>query len=598
MFGPVAETAYGKVRGVKTGTCRVFKGIPYAKPPVGPLRFRPPEEPEPWHGIRNAAEFGPAALQSRAGSWDPDAAMSEDCLYLNVWSPKEDGALKPVMVWIHGGGFHFGSGSDVMYDGTPFAEKGVVLVTLNYRLGAFGFLYLDEVSGHEYERSGNLGLLDQTAALKWVRKNIKAFGGDPDKVTVFGESAGAISIGNLLAMPDAKGLFRQAILESATDLAVSPELAGRSTKKLLDHLGLRTHEFKKLADMPAKTLLEASSAFPMMTFCPVVDGVSIPERPDIAFSKGSAKDIPVLMGSNKDEFRLFASMNPSYGEWDEKEIEKRLERWFGAVWPEVLRWFKNEKTDKDLFIRLTSYYLFIYPGIKYAEVLSRKAPVWVYSFRFESPALGACHGYDLPFVWHRLDMPGLFGIESPEGVRLADRMHLAWIAFAKNGDPNIQDLPEWPRFSLENREVMVLDAECEVKADPYPDREKWERVAETEAYAALRKNGVQADDSAEFTSGFKHEEEDESAPVEMQFKKGYYSVKDKISDIMKNPEGAKVLTETVGKYAGGPQEAKLSDGMMKMVQNMSVEAVSKMAGKRFPKSALYELNEKLGTIKK
>jgi para-nitrobenzyl esterase len=536
-------------------------------------------------------------MQPRAGSWNPDASMSEDCLYLNIWAPKEDVDLKPVMVWVYGGGFQFGSGSDPMYDGTHFAEKGVVLVTFNYRLGAFGFLYLDGISGHEYERSGNLGLLDQIAALKWVQKNIRAFGGDPDKVTVFGESAGAISIGNLLAMPDAVGLFRRAVMQSPTDLAISPELAGRNAKKLLDYLNIKPDEYKKLAVMPDDKLLDASGAFPMMTFCPVVDGISIPERPDKAFLRGSARDIPVLMGSNRDEFRLFASMNPSYGEWDEKEIAGRLGRWFKDVWPGVLNEFKGEKTDRDLFIRLTSYYLFIYPGIKYAEALSLSSRVWVYSFCFEGPVLGACHGYDIPFVWQRHDLPGFFGITSPEGRRLSDRMHLAWIAFAKNGDPNIQGLPDWPRFDAENRRVMVFNAECEVKTDPYPDREKWERISKTDAYAALRENGVEAEDSAEFASGSRNDEKEET-PMEMQFKKGYYSIRDKISDVMKDPEGAKILSETVGKYAGGSEGSKIPDGMMKMIQNMSVEAVAKMAGRRFPKSALYELNEKLGTVRK
>jgi para-nitrobenzyl esterase len=236
-------------------------------------------------------------------------AKSEDCLYLNVWSPDADDRRRPVMVWLHGGAFAFGSGSESMYDGTSFALAGdVVVVTLNYRLGAFGFLYLGESGLDRYAGSGNCGLLDQIAALRWVRDNIQSFGGDPHQVTVFGESAGAISILNLLAMPEAKGLFHRAIIESPSRAALEAEQAAANARSLLSALNVRMDDIGKLVQIPAEALLKASSAFPQMSFCPVADGITIPERPDAAIPKGEAKDIPVLIGSNQEEYRFFTGV--------------------------------------------------------------------------------------------------------------------------------------------------------------------------------------------------------------------------------------------------------------------------------------------------
>jgi para-nitrobenzyl esterase len=476
------------VKGKRVGATSIWKGIPYAKPPIGSLRFCPPQEPELWEGVRDATQFGPIALQPPAPKGFPIEPQSEDCLYLNIWSRNADDKLRPVMVWIHGGGYISGSGSFEMYNGTSFAEQGdVVVVTLNYRLGAFGFLHLAEFGGEKYATSGNCGLLDQIAALKWVQQNIEAFGGDPKRVTLFGESSGAMSVGTLLTMPEAKGLFSQAIMESVSDLVISAEKAAKTTKNFLASLKLQPNEFERLLEMPDEVILKASLSFSAMTFCPVVDGLSIPIEPAEAIRKGAAKDIPVICGSNKDEFRLFTAMNPSYRRWDEIEILRHLEQTFGTVWPELAENFKNEPMDKTLYIRIMSYYSFIYPTLKISEALSTQGLVWTYQFSYEHPRLGACHAFELPFVWHRVNPKNknLFSVDSPEAVKLSEQMHHAWIAFAHSGNPNIPELPHWPLFNLENRSVMVFDTESKVENDPYVDRRIWKEISSRSDYQTM-----------------------------------------------------------------------------------------------------------------
>ncbi|MEA4900173.1 carboxylesterase/lipase family protein [Desulfitobacterium sp.] len=489
MFKTIVETCSGKVKGERVGDVSVWKGIPYAKPPVGPLRFCPPQEPDTWKGVRETVQFGPFALQPTVWKGIASGSQSEDCLYLNIWSPDADDKLRPVMVWLHGGAYSSGSGSFDMYDGTSFAEHGdVVVVTLNYRLGVFGFLYLAEVGGEKYATSGNCGLLDQIAALKWVKQNIQAFGGDPHRVTLFGESAGAVSVGILLAMPEAKGLFCQAIMESASNLVISADSAAQTAKKVMDSLNLQTHEYEKLIDLPAEELLKVSLNFPPMTFCPVLDGLLIPVPPEEAIRKGAAKDIPVICGSNKDEYRLFAARIPSYRRWDEAEIAGRLERALGKVWPVLAANFATVPMDKMLYNRIMSYYSFVYPTLKYSEALAEQGAVWVYYFGYENPRLGACHAFELPFVWHRVnpDNTNLFGVDSPEAVKLAGQMHQAWIAFAHTGNPNTPELPYWPIYNPESRPVMVFKGESEVVNDPHVDREIWDKVSSQKDYQPMQ----------------------------------------------------------------------------------------------------------------
>ncbi|MCJ7745002.1 MAG: carboxylesterase family protein, partial [Actinobacteria bacterium] len=298
----VAQTGLGKVKGqLGSDGILAFKGIPYAKPPVGELRFKPPQPPKPWSDTLKAAMFGPVAPQkeNQIGSGSTQE-QSEDCLSLNVWTPGIDDKHRPVMVWIHGGGFTFGSGSDEWYEGSTFSERGnVVMVTLNYRLGALGFLYLGGVGGPDYAESGNLGLLDQVAALKWVRDNIAVFGGDPGNVTVFGESAGSMSVCALMGMPRAKGLFRRAIAESgALNLVNNVNFASGVTGKFMscagvtDIAGLRSLTTEQI--MKAQSVLSDKEGAVGMSLAPVIDGIVIPEPPLHAIARGSAANVDFL----------------------------------------------------------------------------------------------------------------------------------------------------------------------------------------------------------------------------------------------------------------------------------------------------------------
>src|SRR5690625_46310 len=286
MTNTVVDTEYGQVIGRRIDGVSVWKGIHYAKAPVGRLRFRPPQPPEPWAGIHDATMSGPVAIQPIKEIMtfldNEHARMSEDCLNLNIWSPEAYEKRRPVMVWIHGGAFMRGSGSSGTYDGTSVSANGdVVVVTFNYRLGVMGFLHLDDIND-EYTSSGNCGILDQVAALKWVKENIDSFGGDPNRITVFGESAGAISIGTLLAIQIGRGLFNQAILQSgAARNVLKSETAARVAKKVLGNLGMDSKDLSALEEIPADKILKAAEHIPPMALGPVIDGLVIPEHPEI-----------------------------------------------------------------------------------------------------------------------------------------------------------------------------------------------------------------------------------------------------------------------------------------------------------------------------
>ncbi|UOR13729.1 carboxylesterase/lipase family protein [Halobacillus amylolyticus] len=490
MSMTVVETANGKVKGKQVEGVYAWKGIPYAKPPLGPLRFQPPEQPESWEGIRDATHFGPASPQPSREISDflgnEAKNTSEDCLYLNVWSPGADDKRRPVMVWIHGGAFISGSGSSDFYDGTSFATEGdVVVVTINYRLGIMGFLHLGEIGGEEYATSGNCGILDQVAALRWVQENIEAFGGDPNRVTVFGESAGAMSIGVLLALPSAKGLFHQAILQSgAAKNALSSSKATKVAHHLLDSLDVGADELSKLVDMPIEKLVEASAALPSMSLQPVIDGVSLPEHPEKALAAGAAKGVPILIGTTKDEFRLFTFFDPIWKNGDPKDVANMFGRTFGSRWPKISDQFldKGEKLTQTLYDQLMTLRVFFYPAIKLAEMqLEQDAPVWMYRFDWQSPVsngrLKACHALEIPFVWNTIDSAKSLIGDSSDRQKVSEQMHQAWIAFALSGNPNTQAIPSWPDYDLENRSTMIFNAESRIEHDPTSeDRVNWEKV--------------------------------------------------------------------------------------------------------------------------
>lgn len=488
----IIETTYGKVLGKKENGVYVWKGIPYAQAPIGSLRFREPHPPEKWSHTKECTEFGPIAYQPSLEIMNflgtNSTNMSEDCLKLNIWSPNIDNKKRPVLVWIHGGAFISGSGSSPIYDGSTFASNGdLVVVTFNYRLGILGFLHLAELGGEEYSISGNCGILDQIAALQWVKDNIAAFGGDPDQVTIFGESAGAMSIGTLLATPKAKGLFSKAILQSGAANHVLPSnKATKNAEFLLSVLNINKDEIKRLEQLPVEQLVEASTKLPMMSLIPVIDGVVLPKHPKELLKEGSASHIPILIGTNKDEYRLFTFFDLTWKKKDAKEIEKIFELTFGKRWSAIAEHFGNNEGELNqvLYEQLMTTMTFSSPAHQMAEFqVKNDAPVWMYRFDWESRAfagqLKSCHALEIPFVWNTINKPGINHLtgDSPDRNAIASIMHYAWIAFAHSGNPNTTDLPDWPKYELENRSTMIFDTFCKVTNDPDCDtRIKWENI--------------------------------------------------------------------------------------------------------------------------
>lgn len=491
MTGTIVESVYGKLRGQKKGNVTVWKGIPYAKPPIGDLRFRAPQPPEPWEEVREAALFGPSAMQASNGVMEffgnQTNNTSEDCLYLNVWSPAADSKRRPVMVWIHGGAFTSGAGSSETYDGHSFSAEGdVVVVTFNYRLGALGFLHLGDVGGDDFSGSCNCGILDQVAALQWVQANIGEFGGDPERVTAFGESAGAMSIGVLMAVPKAKGLFRQAIMQSgAAANVLSSTIAEKVGSRLLAALKIGHGEVGKIRQIPAQQLVDTAALLPAMSLVPVVEGDLLPVHPEQAIAEGAAKEIPLLIGTNKDEYRLFSFFDPRWKRGDTEEISSIFEHAFGLNWLGISQYLINgEELNQSIYDKLMTMSLFTFPALKLAELqVTQGAPVWVYRFDWETPVFGgelkAFHGLELPFVWNTLSKAGtekLTGL-SEERKKLAEEMHQSWIRFARSGNPNTPKLPEWRVYNLEHRPVMIFSRESVLVHDPNSEeRKNWKKL--------------------------------------------------------------------------------------------------------------------------
>lgn len=477
------ETKQGVVRGELHGDVRIWKGIPYAAPPVGAGRFRPPLPPVPWQGERAASKFGSVAAQSR----DPHIAIlsgisdkvtsGEDSLVLNVFAPLETdiAGSAPVVVWIHGGAFVMGSGSTPLYSGEPFAADGIVVVTLNYRLGIPGLLYLgDLLPGYE---AGNYALLDQVAALRWVRDNIAAFGGDPARVTIMGESAGAISIAYLLAMPEARGLFQRAILESGGPplIAQTRADATKLTEAVLAELGTTAEH---VIELPIERLIAAQEKLAKRlgigAFAPYVDGVTVREPPIQAIRNGSAAGIPLLLGSNHNEWALFQVF---LGDVTVDSFKAPLANRLGPALAPLLAVYRAaepRRTEQDAWVDLLGDLVFRIPMVRLAEAQAAQgAPVFVYRFDWRSPQfggrLGAAHALELPFVWNRLDLPTspiLLGNDIAAIQPLATAIHNTWSKFIMTGEPNDAGLPAWPHYSAERRSTLLIDKDARVVDDP------------------------------------------------------------------------------------------------------------------------------------
>lgn len=475
MSTTVVQTKYGQVKGEKAGEVSVWKGIPYAKAE----RFQPPQKPDAWEGIYGAVQFGAAAVQPQSevmgflGAAIKEEDTNEACHYLNIWSPAADERKRPVMVWIHGGAFLNGAGSTPSYDGTSFAANhDVVVVTINYRLGVFGFLHLGSIDEQKYAGSGNCGILDQIAALEWVKENIEGFGGDPNNITIFGESAGAMSVGILLTLPNAKPLFQKAILQSGAGRNVlSAVVAGQVCKGILANLEIGTGDLVKLQELSAAELLEASKHVPPMMLGPVVDGVVIHEPPEAALGKGVCRDITVLIGTNKDEYNLYSILDTSLDQLDDEGIEQRLEHALPGKWPHIAPHLQNRPLNRELIEQMMTFDIFTAPAIYLAEEQAKHGgEVWMYRFDWETPILNgslkSCHALEIPFVWNTAGRGAGSLLGSAPNQELSDRMHKAWAAFAKYGDPNIEELPAWPAYQEKNRATMLFNQDCKIVNDP------------------------------------------------------------------------------------------------------------------------------------
>ena len=455
---PVVEIRSGRLRGVEGRGVLAFRGIPYAAPPVGKLRFRAPEPPAPWAGVRDARVSGPGAPQpvSRFGRAfsriSGPAAISEDCLTLDVVTPGLGGAPRPVLVWIHGGAFVLGAGSALVYGGERLARRGdVVVVTVNYRLGALGFLALGDLAPAAGFAT-NCGLRDQLAALAWVRENIAAFGGDPAQVTVFGESAGGMSVGTLLGTPAARGLFARAIAQSgAADNCSSRAQAERVAATLLDALGLERGEAARLAEAPVAALVAAQRAtalrlaltLPGLPFQPVVDGDVLPEPPLAAISRGAARGVSLLLGTNRDEWNLFLLADPKARALDEAGLRRRLQRWLApeeaarayALYREAL----PRASARARWGAYQTHRVFLAPAERLAAAQARHAPTWSYLFSWSPPLvrrrLGACHALEVPLVFGTFQHPLLRGLYLGGAREAAREIQRAWLAFARDGRP-------------------------------------------------------------------------------------------------------------------------------------------------------------------
>jgi para-nitrobenzyl esterase len=485
----IVDTAQGRLAGfAKDGVLR-FNGIPYAKPPVGALRWRAPEAPEPWAGMRDASRFGTIAPQVRSAAeaviGGTPGEQSEDCLYLNVWTPSTEGR-RPVMVWIHGGAFVTGAGTIGTYNGKHLASRGdVVVVTINYRLGAFGFLNLRDATDGKSEACGVEGLLDQIAALAWVKENIARFGGDPENVTVFGESAGAMSIGALLAMPQARGQFHKAILQSgAAHIGKRRESSAKIASHLLDALGIR--DTRQLDAVPTEAILKIQAEIINerrngggLPFAPTVDGDLLPVRAIEAVRAGAAKGIALISGTTMEEWKLFTVARPKLRLMSAATLAKYTSNLVGRANTDAILAIYRDGSNFERWNAIMTDRSFAVPSARLLEAQSAHAPVHSYRFDWRSPllggVLGSCHALEIGFVFgtYNEKRAGLFFGNGPRADALSQAMMQRWIAFAQGREP-------WPRYDAAARATMMF-GEGDPQLTNAPDdsrRAAWDTIPE------------------------------------------------------------------------------------------------------------------------
>lgn len=493
---PVASTRSGQVRGFVDRGMRVFRGIPYGAD-TRPLRFRPPARERPWPRMRDALEFGAAAPQ-RADL----APTSEDCLFLNVTTPGlRDGGARPVLVYIHGGGFNNGSGSDPLYDGANLCRRGdVVVVTVNHRLNAFGYLYLGALAGADFAASGNVGQLDLVQALQWVREHAAEFGGDADNITVFGQSGGGAKIATLMAMPAANGLFHRAWTMSGQQVtAAGPRAATQRAERFTEAAGLTRGDIDGLLRLPPGRLLEAANVRDFsrvedssLYFGPVMDGGSLPVHPFWPEAPAQSASVPMVIGNTRDETRAFLGNDPVNFALDWDELPARIEReQFVDINPHMVvaeyRRMYPHYSPSEVFFAATTAGRSWRGAVEEAEARARqpahdRAPTWVYQLDWyprhgEGAKYRAFHALDIPLVFDNIRQPGSRAGDSASAQRMAACMSDALLAFARGGDPNHPGLPDWAPYSLERRETMVFDDTSRLEHDPRGgERRLYQRV--------------------------------------------------------------------------------------------------------------------------
>jgi len=496
----VAETAFGKIRGVDNNGIKVFKGIPYGADTSGANRFMPPAEPADWSGVRDALAYGHSAPQHDPTAPPPSDVLTvsgenlpaegEDCLVLNIWTPSiapvpSNDRKRPVMFWCHGGGFVTGSGSASGTDGTNLARRGdVVVVSINHRLNVMGFANLSEFS-RDFAASGDAGMLDIVQALKWVRANISQFGGDPNLVTIFGQSGGARKVETLLTMPAAKGLFHRAIVESGAAVTlVDHDVAVHNAQQLLAKLSIDPKNVREVQKLPVEKIMAAYFAVVkdnptvdvnLAGFAPTVDGSIVPQHPFSPKASSVSPDVPVMIGCTRTEMTLFSRNDPSAFSQTDDDMRNRVSHILGDRAPGIIDLYRKLNpgaTPSDIYFLIASDYRYGAPTMIAAQRRAAlgRAPVYLYYFTWETPVEGGRlktpHTMEIPFAFDNVKILARLTGGGPEAMSLADKVSDAWIAFARTGDPNTPKLPHWPVYDAKDRATMVINNVSKVVNDP------------------------------------------------------------------------------------------------------------------------------------